>query len=73
MCSIVHKNLRKDAWIRERVSTYFEIKKKKNTDRIVLQGQLSDKGNGKIEALTGDKRSEKFVFIAPAYCLPYSR
>lgn len=48
-------------------------KKKEFTDRIVPRGQLSDKENGKIEALTGDKRSEKFVFITPDHCLPYSR
>lgn len=41
------------------------FKKKRICRRIVPQGQLSDKANGEIEALTGEKRSAKFVFIAP--------
>lgn len=61
----MHKNLKKGAWITDRVSTYFEIYKKNLQTRVVPQGQLSDKANGEIEALTGDKRSEKFVFMAP--------
>lgn len=70
----MHKNLKKGAWISDRVSRYFEIlKKKRNLQTIVPRDQLSDKENGKIEALMGDKRSEKFVFITSGYCLPYSR
>lgn len=61
-----------DKW--QSIYIFWDFKKKKEfTDRIVPRGQLSDKENGKIEALTGDKRSEKFVFITPGYCLPYSR
>lgn len=59
-----------------KVTEYLDIlrlKKKRNLQTIVPRGQLSDKENGKIEALMGDKRSEKFVFITPGYCLPYSR
>lgn len=55
-----------DRW--QNIYVFWELRKKEFSDRIVPQGQLSDKANGEIEALTGDKRSGKFVFIAPV-CL----
>lgn len=53
-----------DKW--QSIYVFWDLRKEKDfADRIVPQGQLSDKANSEIEALTGDKRSEKFVFIAP--------
>lgn len=51
-----------DKW--QSIYLFWDVGKKEFADRIVPQGQLSDKANGEIKALTGDKRSEKIVFIA---------
>lgn len=48
-------NLKKSAQINIRVSPYLRFFKKAFTDGIVPQGQLSDRANGKNEALTGGR------------------